>query len=314
MTPDDEDRGRLESMVGSTGYHNGKVQSAGNGGTASVPFALVAQEMLRRALKHGPVPMRELEQQLQEMGLLAPDEGLTHSRRWQAARKAVGVTSVKRGAAWFWQLATPGADQVSEDLPLEGEPAADAPAPMRSSGSSKARGLDPESEPTGAGAVLAKPEPAIATPAVPVLLVAELRPLPERPLSRIVEVHEPPPSFESPGDLLPEWVRRVSKLDRRRVPPGIPRERWILYVDDCGTLLGSEVSTRAARLGWSTNDLFAIARVKPMENRHLAGLCWGLEHARVVEIFTDMANCMRGVTEFVLDRRRAPEASVVLPW
>ena len=36
MTPDDEDRGRLESMVGSTGYHNGEVQSAGNGGTASV--------------------------------------------------------------------------------------------------------------------------------------------------------------------------------------------------------------------------------------------------------------------------------------
>jgi len=117
--------------------------------------------------------------------------------------------------------------------------------------------------------------------------------------------------FGCPLDVLREAVMRDS-VGRATSP--IPVFRWVVFVDDASGFLVSDFSTKAARLAWSTFDVFGLARERPMERRDLAGLCWVLQHGRVVELFHDSATWVRGTSAFAHTRRRAPEGSVVLPW
>jgi hypothetical protein len=280
-------------------------------GKSTMPAAVVAQEWLERVLADGPRPVRELEQRLRAARLLGPEESLSQARLWRAARAALGVRSIQRARAWYWQLRPlPVAAELLDgdpvSVPARALPANDpGPGGVSSVESAAAGGASTTPPESGLGVVAS--DPVAVVQAAP-----HVAPPPESAVERpaIVRARVVDPAAE----ILSEWARDVSRLDPRRPPAGIPVFRWVVFVDDASGFLVSDFSTKAARLAWSTFDLFGLARERPMERRDLAGLCWVLQHGRVVELFHDSATWVRGTSAFAHTRRRAPEGSMVLPW
>ena len=63
-------------------------------------------EFLRIVLAHGLLPVREIERQAIEAGLLGPGKPIGQSKPFRAARKDLGIISKKGGMneGWTWEL------------------------------------------------------------------------------------------------------------------------------------------------------------------------------------------------------------------
>lgn len=63
----------------------------------------------------------------------------------------------------------------------------------------------------------------------------------------------------------------MAQLTNMAPPAGVSPERWAVLVADAGNFL-DRWAAQAARLGWSTLDLFGVNTVKPFERLDAAGL------------------------------------------
>jgi hypothetical protein len=96
------------------------------------------------------------------------------------------------------------------------------------------------------------------------------------------------------------WRSLVDRLQWGRPPAGTPRHWWPTFLSDCEYFLNSHWATQAARLGWSTRDLFGS------DPQHRPdGLLWAIAGGKLVEFYHDFAIIeMPGSHRRVVNKRR----------
>lgn len=321
-----------------------QAKSSGKDEQASSSPAAVVDSWLLAALRDGPVSVSELQARAQRAGLLRADQSLGQARIWRNARAALGVMAFQRLRAWHWQLPPlPSFGELINEPALVGPHEPVGASPVRDPGSEVPEETVKRQSQRGASSAASTMASGELAPASGLEAVGDeicktgseyskaLQVEPE-PVAERTPGAEPPPEAAAPEDaverpaivrvrvidpaaeILAEWARDVARLDWRRPSGGIPQFRWSLFCDDAAAFLVGDFSLKAARLGWSTYDIFGLACDRPMERRDLAGLCWALQHGRVVELWRDSATCVRGSSVFHYARKCAEVAVMWLPW
>ncbi len=90
------------------------------------------------------------------------------------------------------------------------------------------------------------------------------------------------------GDVPTEWREGVAKLTTMAPLPGLQPERWQVLVADARKFV-EEWAAQAARLGWSTAEVFGCHRRAPAKRYDAAGLVAMLNGDRVVVMTVDAA-------------------------
>ena len=113
----------------------------------------------------------------------------------------------------------------------------------------------------------------------------------------------------------PEWRVGVGRLTRMAPLPGFAPRRWATLVTDARNFI--EVwSGQAARLGWSTYELFGVHCTAPAARLDAMGLVPALAGDRVVAMTTDAATIENpsGARLRHFRQRHAPECEIALVW
>jgi hypothetical protein len=79
------------------------------------------------------------------------------------------------------------------------------------------------------------------------------------------------------------WAEGFARLHPDRPPPGVPRGRWQVFVDDAGRFLDTW-ATEAAASGWTAVEVFGCDRDRPWQRLDQMGLAWLIAGGRVVSI------------------------------
>src|SRR5262245_63704626 len=206
---------------------------------------------LKDALTVGPAPVRTLESKAHGAGLLGKRQAITHAKSFKRAKQQLGVRSVRkgfgRGGEWFWQLPA----TATESSPGQGGHLSTARKQIGDTYGHRAcseRGADERSSLNSSVQVIAGGD-------------------------------------RDPAVLT--WVSLVDQLDHSRLPAGISAPRWAAFLTDSQVFLDSPFADRAARLGWSTADLFGFSPVQPLMHLGSAGLLWVLNGAAILELHRD---------------------------
>lgn len=82
-----------------------------------------------------------------------------------------------------------------------------------------------------------------------------------------------------------DWAESFARLDLMVPPPGFQPDRWRQLIDDGGRLL-DRWATKAASLGWSTEEVFGIGPADASEQQGLVAFIRGGD---VTDIYDDHA-------------------------
>jgi hypothetical protein len=85
------------------------------------------------------------------------------------------------------------------------------------------------------------------------------------------------------------WAEGFARLNPALSPDGVPPQRWLQFIDDCGMFLDDGWPAKAAALGWGPLDLFGCDRHQPWARIDQAGLLWLMAGRRLVALTADSA-------------------------
>jgi hypothetical protein len=234
---------------------------------------------LQNALVGGRVAVSDLTNKARAAGLLGERQAISTAKLFRAAKKALGVISLRVGfgptGEWFWSLP----DQTLSAAPSL-VPSGHVSERQESSRVIYAEGL-----------------PALRDPSLPT---------PTHSAAGDVEVHA-----EADISVPSSWKEGIGHLDYCHAPNRIPLIRWRQFINDCRGFLASPENwaSRAARLGWDCSSLFSYSGSGP------GGLLWSLAGGKLVELHRDWAVVEGSAGKrCVVDRHRATSAKMTLPW
>jgi len=248
---------------------------------ADRPNRAGAAAFLESALASGPVSVNSLTVTARAAGLLRDHQCVTDAKVFKAAKKQLCIRSVRdgfgNGGEWFWQL--PIAATLSDER--SGHLCA-VPEQMEdayASAREKCRGATGPSPPGYEQALITSGPSNSAA------------------------------SF---------WARLIDRLDQCRPPVGIPPYRWAGFIADCYAFMNlpEDWASRAARLGWSAEDLFGFRGVQPLAHLGSAGLLWLVNGGLIIELHREWALVQTpgDGSRRIVNRRRADARGIVLPW
>jgi hypothetical protein len=111
------------------------------------------------------------------------------------------------------------------------------------------------------------------------------------------------------------WAEALVRLDPNKPPGDVPPQRWLRFIDDCGSFLDDAVAARAAAFGWGPLDLFGCDRERPFARVDHMGLLWLVNGGNVVGLHRDRAIIETASGARQSYRRRPVEVGrVVLAW
>jgi hypothetical protein len=134
-------------------------------------------------------------------------------------------------------------------------------------------------------------------------------------LHRVPEDHAERVAIIAEGSGAPiEWCEGFARLDPDHAPGDVPPQRWLTFVDDCGTFLDAGFAAQAAALGWGPLDLFGADDVRPFARIDKAGLLWLLHGDRLIALTADTAIVETSTGVRQTYRRKLNEPGRVLAW
>lgn len=111
------------------------------------------------------------------------------------------------------------------------------------------------------------------------------------------------------------WAEALARLDPNKPPTGVPPERWLRFIDDCGRLLDAGWAECAAALGWGPSDLFGCDHKRPFARVDNMGLVWFVNGGTILALHRDGAVIETRMGARQSYRRRSLDMSrVVLAW
>jgi hypothetical protein len=119
--------------------------------------------------------------------------------------------------------------------------------------------------------------------------------------------HEP-----GQADIPQEWVAGIAMMLHRRSPSTISRGEWDALMDGAIKLLTDWGKTLAS-LGWTTADLFAVHRIRPLIRVDYAGLARFTTRDRVTAVTTTNATLQCSTGALQTYWRRSPQDSDWIP-
>ena len=125
---------------------------------------------------------------------------------------------------------------------------------------------------------------------------------------------KPAAAVEHDGVTLDAWSEGFARLHPDCPPGNVPPERWVTFIDDVRSFLGSPFCAVVTTLGWKAHDLFGCDRDRPLARVDQAGLLWLLNGDRLIALTTETAVIERRTGTRQTWRRKAAEASQVLVW
>ena len=78
-------------------------------------------------------------------------------------------------------------------------------------------------------------------------------------------------TIEHDSGVPPAWVEGLARLHPDCPPGDVPSKRWLTFLDDVRTFLGSPFCAVAAALGWGAYDLFGCDCDRPFGRIDQAG-------------------------------------------
>jgi hypothetical protein len=115
-----------------------------------------------------------------------------------------------------------------------------------------------------------------------------------------------------------DWIEGVAALDYHCPTTDISPHRWRLFLDDCYRFMSPSENwaERAAALGWDDRALFGCRRNRPLDHLGSAGLLWGINGGKLLELRRDWAviELAANRSRRVFQRRRLDAANTTLPW
>jgi len=111
-----------------------------------------------------------------------------------------------------------------------------------------------------------------------------------------------------------EWLTGLALMSRMAAPAGVTPADWASFVAGATRLLVAWGAQLAA-LGWTTADLFAVHRFRPMNRNDYAGLVrfLGQDDVRAVTATTATLRTASGATQTYY-RRTPSDSDWVLMW
>ena len=85
------------------------------------------------------------------------------------------------------------------------------------------------------------------------------------------------------------WAEALARVDPARPPAGVPPQRWLAFLDDCGRFVDGGWAERASIFGWGPLDLFGCDRERPFAHVDRLGLLWLLNGGTIIELHRDRA-------------------------
>ena len=125
---------------------------------------------------------------------------------------------------------------------------------------------------------------------------------------------EPAAAVEQDGVIPAAWIEGFARLHPDCPPVDVPLKRWVTFIDDVRSFLGSPFCAVAAAMGWGAHDLFGCDRDRPFARIDQAGLLWLLNGGRIIALTTKTAMIERHTGTRQTLRRKAAEAGQVLVW
>jgi hypothetical protein len=108
------------------------------------------------------------------------------------------------------------------------------------------------------------------------------------------------------------WAEDFARLDLAQPPPGFTPQRWQQVVND-GSLFLDGWAAKAARLGWSAEDVFGVHPAAPGARYDCMGLVPLIGGGIVVSMTTDRAT-IRKVSGAELVYLRRPRPGAIALW
>ena len=111
--------------------------------------------------------------------------------------------------------------------------------------------------------------------------------------------------LNAPGGVPPEWISGVDRLLTLPCPGGVAPSRWCGLINDARAFIETW-GPQAARLGWSTTDVFGVNRAKPFRRADAAGLVLLLDGRPVAALTEASATIECGGMRRLTYRRKPP--------
>src|SRR3984893_14049341 len=194
-----------------------------------------AMVFLQGVLAGGPAAVTEIEARARAAGLLGDRQDISHAKRFQHARAALGIRSTRQGfgrdGEWAWALPPPAevpAPQAEGQLSTK-SPVINAQPAVSGIYGGACSGADPN---------YPKMSPAI-DPA-----------------------NGMPYEFRDVVGVPRSWLEGIARLNVHHHPRDVPAHRWRQFVDDCYRFIVSAEgwAQRATDLGWDALALFGCHR------------------------------------------------------
>lgn len=131
-----------------------------------------------------------------------------------------------------------------------------------------------------------------------------------KPLPVAPRLAAPPTLVSVPS----EWLAGIASLEAGACPNGIGANRWAAFLIDCRALRDRGFLAQAARLGWSTRDLFGVHATHPAARYDCAGLAWLLDGAAPVLLTNDRCTLRNPHGAALTFYRRPMPISSVSAW
>jgi hypothetical protein len=255
-------------------------KKAAKAGVAAGERSTSVPAFLQYALADGRRAVSELTIAARAAGLLGERQTITTAKSFRAAKKTLGIYSLRDGfgatGEWFWSLP----DQTLSAAPSL-VPGGHVSERQKSSRVIYVEGLS---------------------------TLSDLPPLraPTDSVVGDVEVHT-----KADASVPSSWKDGIGGLDYCHAPNRILLIRWRQFIHDCRGFLASPENwaSRAARLGWDCASLFSYS------DSGTGGLLWSLAGGKLVELHRDWAVVESSAGKrCVVDRHRATSAKMTLPW
>ena len=106
----------------------------------------------------------------------------------------------------------------------------------------------------------------------------------------------------------------LASESRTNPPAEITRDRWLIFLDDCGRFLDGNWANCARALGWGPLDLFGCDRRHPLRQLSRAGLLWLVDGGKLIAMSAELAVVERDGRERRKYARLGIRSGLVLAW